>query len=741
MADETRLSTCTICEATCGIEVTVRGREVVAIRGDDDHVLSRGHVCPKAIAMKELQSDPDRLRRPQLRTADGGYREIEWSQAYDLAAEKLGAIREAHGPDAVALYRGNPCIHDFATLLGVQLMNRALASKNVFSAGPLDTWPRYVQSGSMYGGPLRATVPDVDRSDYLLMLGANPLVSNGSLMTAPGIRDRLAALRRRGGKLVVVDPRRTETAARADEHLFIEPGGDAAFLLAIVHVLFEEARVELGACEGLVNGLPEIEEIARDFAPERVAQRCGIDAATIRRIARELSEAPRAAVYGRMGTCVQRFGTLASWAIDLVALLTGNLDRPGGSMFVNPAAPLHAIFEANGPVEFGRYRSRATGHDEVLGEFPIAALVEEIETEGEGRVRGLFTVACNPARTMPNSARLERALDSLEFMVSLDFYRNETTRHADLILPTTAPLERDHYALTLNHFAVRNTAKWSPAALEPEPGLPDAWTIQVEIAKRIMGLGALANEQVEAIVLRQFADLALGQSRFREHLSIDTLIERSRPAPGPTPVLDALIRLGPYGDGFGREPDGLNLERIAAQPHGVDLGPLEPMLPGHLRTASGKIELAPPRITGDLPRLRAWLDASRESDLVLINRRDIRSMNSWLHNLPALAKGKDRCVLLIHPADAEARGIGRGDKVRIRGAEGEIESIAAPTADMMPGVVSLPHGFGHEGEDLALDVARRKPGANVNAITRDDAFDIPSGASMLYGSTVEVFAL
>ncbi len=741
MPEQTHYATCTICEATCGIAVETSSREILRVRGDEDHVLSRGHVCPKAIGMKELQEDPDRLRTPLRRTASGDYEAIGWDEAYALVTERLGAIREARGNDAVALYRGNPCIHDFSTLLGVQVLNRALGTKNVFSAGPVDTWPRYVQSGSMYGGPLRATVPDVDRTDYLLMLGANPLVSNGSLMTAPGIRDRMAAIQARGGKIVVVDPRRSETAARADEHLFIEPGGDAAFLLALIHVVFEEGRLDLGSCAGLVNGLDELEAHVARYSPERVAASCGIDAATMRRIAREVCEAPSAAIYGRMGTCVQRFGTLASWAIDLLALVTGNLDRPGGSMFPNPAAPLHPLFEAEGPVEFGRYQSRAGGRDEVLGEFPLTALVEEIETAGEGQVRGLVTIACNPARTMANSARLERALDSLEFMVSIDYYRNETTRYADLILPTTAPLERPQYDLALNHFAVHNVAVWSPAVLEPEATMLDGWTIQLELAKRLMGLGALANEQVETIVLQQFADLARGQSRFADTLTIEELVERSRPAPGPVAILDALIRLGPHGDGFGREPKGLTLERIAEHPHGLDLGALEPMLPGHLATASGKIEATPPRITSDLPRLDAWLAGAPSNELVLINRRDVRSMNSWLHNLPALAKGRDRCVLLLHPEDAANREIESGDKVRIRSNVGEIEATAQLTTDMKPGVVSLPHGFGHHGSGIALQVAGRKPGANVNAITDDEAFDEPSGASMLFGGSVEVSRL
>ncbi len=737
MVRRTAYATCTLCEATCGIELESEGRRITRLRGDARDPFSRGHVCPKAVGLRDLQDDPDRLRRP-LRRRGSGFEEIDWDEAYAFAAEGLLRVREAGGPNAVAFYRGNPGIHDFATLLGANVISRALGSRNVFSAGPVDTWPRYVQSGSMYGGPLRATVPDVDRTDYLLLVGANPLVSNGSLMTAPGIRDRLAALRARGGKLVVVDPRRSETAARADEHHFIVPGADAAFLLAMLHVLFAEGRVSLGRCEGLVRGQGAVERAVADFPPERVAPRCGIAADTIRRLARELSEASSAATYGRMGTCVQRFGTLASWALDLLAILTGNLDRPGGSMFTNPAAPLHFVFEADGPVRFGRWRSRVSGRDEVMGELPASVLAEEIETPGEGQIRALVTVAGNPVRTYPNSERLERAIASLDFVVCLDYYRNETTRHAHLILPPTGPLERGHYDLALNHFAVRNVAKWSPPVLEPEPGSRDAWHSSLELARRLMGLGALELAQVDALVLRQFTGMALGASRFKQELSLERVLEAAGPEPGPERIVDVFLRLGPYGDGCGLAPGGLSLAQLKQSVHGIDLGPLVPMLPGQLATESGKIELAPERLLADLPRLEAWLREEDRPGLRLINRRDVRSMNSWLHNLPALAKGRERCTLQIHPDDAAERGLTTGGEALLRTAVGAIRVPVELTDAVMRGVVSLPHGFGHAGPGIALRVAARKPGANVNAVTDDALGDGPSGASMLFGGPVEV---
>ncbi|RIL04576.1 MAG: molybdopterin-binding oxidoreductase [Proteobacteria bacterium] len=740
MTRRTVYGTCSFCEATCGIEVQLEGRDVVRLRGDDADVFSRGHVCPKAVGMRDLHADPDRLRRPLRRTARGDFEEIGWEEAWDFAAERIARVREAGGANAVALYRGNPGIHDYATILGANVLVRALGTKNVYSAGALDTWPRWVQAGSMYGGPLRCPVPDIERTDWFLMVGANPMVSNGSLMTVPDFRGRLAALQARGGKLIVVDPRRSETAERADEHHFVVPGTDAAFLLAMLHVLFAEGRVALGACEGLVNGVGEVERIAARFAPERVAARCGIDAATIRRLAREMAEAPSAVAYGRMGTSTQAFGTLATWALDLLCILTGNLDRPGGAMFARPAAPLHFAFEPNGAVQFGRWRSRAGGRHEIVGELPVMALAEEIETPGDGQVRALVTVAGNPVRTAPNSARIERAIASLDFVVCLDWYRNETTRHAHLILPPPGPFERSHYDLGLAHFGVRNFAKYAPAALDPEPGARSAWTTALELARRWMGLASLAAEQVDGLVLRQFATLALAASPWQGDVTVDELVHATGKEPGPDRILDALIRVGPYGDACGRRPEGLTLARIQQHPHGLDLGPLVPMLPGHVRTASGRIELAPERIVADVPRLEAWLAREEAPSLRLVNRRDLRSMNSWLHNLPSLAKGRERCTLQMHPDDARACGLADGAIALVRSRVGELRAPVEITRDVMRGVVSLPHGFGHDGDGIGLAVAARKPGANVNAVTDDAPADGPSGAAVLFGGAVEVVA-
>ncbi|MBK7951352.1 MAG: molybdopterin-dependent oxidoreductase [Deltaproteobacteria bacterium] len=729
---------CTLCEATCGIRVTTEGRRVLRIEGDPDDPFSRGHVCPKAHALGEIQSDPDRLRTPVRRTP-AGFVPIGWDEALDLAAERLGAIRAAHGVDSIALYRGNPTVHDAQSLLYWNVLQKALPTRSQFSAGSLDTWPRWVQAGLMYGGFLHTPIPDLERCDYLLILGANPLVSNGSLMTAPGIKKRLQALRARGGKLVVVDPRRSETAEIADLHLAIRPGGDAAFVLALLHVVFAEDRIALGACAGRIAGLERVREIVSCYAPERVAAACGLDAGTIRRVAREFASAPRAAAYGRMGASVQRFGTLAHWAIDLLDITTGNLDREGGVLFPKPAVSLAFVGPKPGePTPLGRAKSPVGGFDEILGEWPMAAFAEEIESTRADRIRALVMIAGNPALSAPNAARIERALERLEFMVAFDYYVNESTRYADLILPPTAVLENESYDVALLHFAVENVAKWSPAALAPEPGMRPIWRTLLGLSKRLMGLGALGDEQVDGLVVRQLAPALLEQSPFAGRLGLDAIVAALGDAPGPRRLVDLMLRLGQAGDGFGLVPGGLSLARLEASPHGLELGRLAPSLPESIRTPSGRIELAPERIVADLPRLDAWLAAGPEPALALIGRRDIRSMNSWLHNLPSMAKGRDRCTLEVSPADAARLGLREGEGARI---ESRIGTLVAPVAisdRMLPGVVSLPHGFGHDRPDTRLSVAARRPGVNANRVVDDALVDGPSGTSVLNGIPVRV---
>jgi anaerobic selenocysteine-containing dehydrogenase len=583
-------------------------------------------------------------------------------------------------------------------------------------------------------------VPDLDRTRYLMVFGANPVVSNGSLMTAPDLRGRLKALRARGGRLVVIDPRRTETADLADEHHFIRPGADAALLLAMIQTLFEEDRVDLGRCGDFANGLDAVRRCVARYTPDGVAARCGIDAETIRRLAREFAEAGTAVAYGRMGTCCQRFGSLACWTIDLLNALTGNLDRPGGAMFARAAAPLDFAFaQGDEGIRFGRHQSRVSGYDEIFGELPMAALAEEIETEGEGRVRALVSYAGNPVVSAPGSDRLDAALDSLDFMISIDFYLNETTRHADVILPPAGPLENDTYDLSLYNLAVRNVAKWSPAAFDVEDDGRRLWEIVLELAGRIMGLGELEIGRVDDLVLPQLATLALSGSPLGDR--IDDVIEALDEQPGPARLLDLLLRLGPYGDGFGSAPEGLTLARVAEHQHGLDLGPLQPALPGKLATASGRIELAPPRILEDLPRLDTWLAEGQGGTLTLIGRRDPRSMNSWLHNSERLLRGRERCTVHLHPDDARRLGLGSGDAARLRTEVAELIAPVELSERMMPGVVSLPHGWGHDLPGVRLGVASGRPGVNANRLLAARDVDAPSGAAVLNGVPVEVEAV
>jgi anaerobic selenocysteine-containing dehydrogenase len=730
---------CPLCEAKCGIEVVLdadRSR-VLTVRGDPLDPMSRGYLCPKAFGLKGLQEDPDRVRRP-LRRRGRGFEEVDWESAFAEAAERLRAVRDAHGADALATYLGNPNAHDMGSTFFLPAFQRALGTKRRFSATSVDQLPKMVSSWLLFGHPAAFAVPDVDRSDLLLVLGANPLASNGSLLTAPDLPGRLRRLRERGGRLVVVDPRRTETARLADRHLFIRPGADAYLLFALVHVLFAEARVRLGRLAEFTRGVDAVRELARDFAPERVAAATGIEAGTVRELAREFAAAPRAACYGRIGTCTQEFGTLASWLVDVVNVLTGNLDRPGGAMFPRPATgPAVVQPRRSERSYYGRWRSRVRGLPEFAGELPVAALAEEIDSAGEERVRALVTVAGNPVLSTPNGARLARALASLEFMVSIDIYVNETTRFAHLILPTTTPLERANYDVVFQALMVRNGAKWSPQVLEPPPDARQPWQVLAELAGRVNGTTA---EAVDELVFGHLLASAVGPGTGCPQVTPEAARAQLGSQPGPERVLDLLLRAGPWGDRFAGGA-GLSLARVRESAHGIDLGPLEPRLPELLATPSGAIELAPELAAADVERLREGLRArERAAGLVLVGRRHLRSNNSWMHNLEALAKGPERCTLLVHPLDAARLGLEPGGRAKVRSRVGEVLAPVAVSDEIMPGVVSLPHGFGHGGPGVRLAVARRHAGVCSNDLSDEAAIDRLSGNAVLNGIPVEVTA-
>jgi anaerobic selenocysteine-containing dehydrogenase len=750
MATSTRTEyrTCHLCEATCGLELHLDGPDITLVRGDRDDVFSHGFLCPKGTALKQLESDPDRIRRPLVRRGET-FHEVSWDEAFAAIDAGLTPIREQYGPDALAVYLGNPNAHNLAGLVYNRVLLQAARTKNVFSASTVDQMPKQVSAGLMFGGALTIPIPDVDRTDYLLMLGANPYASNGSLLTAPDMPGRLQALRARGGKLVVVDPRRTKTAEEADEHLAIRPAADALFLFALVHVLFADDLVDLGDVAPYVDGLDEIRRLATGFTPEAVASACGIDAPTIRRVARELAAAPTAAVYGRIGTCTQEFGTLASWLIDVLNVCTGNLDRPGGAMFTNAATSTSTAGEAIGKgrgVTFGRRRSRVRDLPEFFGELPVVCLAEEIETAGDGQIRALVTVAGNPAVSTPNSDRIRRALPTLDFMVSIDIYLNETTRHADVILPPEPELARGHYDVALYNLAVRNVANYSPPLVELEAGTQPEWCTMLRLAGVLAGLGPNADVDAsdDALVAGLVAKAVGRRGSNVEGRGAEELLQMLATRRGPERVLDLMLRTGPYGDGFGANPDGLSLAVLEANPHGVDLGPLQPRIPGVLRTPTGMIELAPEMCVADVDRLRAVLDRPAAHDggpLVLIGRRDLRSNNSWMHNLPVLVKGKPRCTVHVHPDDAARLGVYDGRDVRVTSSAGAIVLPAEVTDAVLPGVVSIPHGWGHGEAGTQMATAGAHAGANSNILAGSDLFDPLSGNAVLSGIPVELAAV
>lgn len=702
MTPRTDYGQCMLCEALCGLEVEHDGQTVTRIRGDDDHVLSGGYICPKGVALAELQHDPDRLRQPLRRVGDR-FEEIDWDTALTLAADGIVAVQKRHGRDAVGMYFGNPAAHSYSALLFYQMLVDAVGTRNRFSAASVDVLPRLLVSYLMYGNQGYAPVPDVDRTQYFLMLGANPIVSNGSAMTAPNIAGRLRKLRERGGKLVVMDPRRTETAAVADEHHFIRPGTDALFLASLLNVLFAERLANPGRVLPMLRGWGEIEAQVSPFTPARVAPATGIDAGVTTRLARELAAAPASICYGRIGTSVQEFGALATWLIDLVNIATGNMDRPGGWMFATAAADMAGVARRLGLAgSFDRWRSRVSSYPEFTGEFPASALAEEIETPGPGQIRGLIVTAGNPVLSLPNGHRVDRALVDLEFMVSIDIYLNETSRRADLILPTTFGFERDQYQLFYLEFAVRNVAQYSPAILSKPDGLRHDWEVLNELTARI----GRAKGGVEA---------AKGRMR--------GLVGRMLGAPA---VLDLLLRLG---------PQHISLAKLREAPHGVDFGPLETRLASLVGRRG--VRVAPAPLVGDWVRLERRLRESSEG-LVLINRRTLRSNNSWVHNATRLVSGKDRCVLQMHPHDAERRGIVSGQRVTLRSRVGEIVVPVVVTDEVMAGVVCLPHGWGHDRAGARLRVASAHAGVSVNDVTDDSRVDVLSGTSSLSGVPVEV---
>lgn len=717
----TAYRTCSICQAVCGLRITLdEADHVTSVHGDEADPFSHGYICPKGASLGRIDEDPDRLRVPMIREGDQ-WRECGWDEAFQAVERGLMGVVDAHGRDAVAVYFGNPVWHTMAGFLYRMPLTMALRTRNVYSSATLDHMPKHVACGHVYGDPFAISVPDVDRTDYLLIIGGNPLVSHGSLMAAPDLPGRLKALRGRGGKIVVADPRRTRTAEFADEHVAIRPGTDVVLLLAIVHTLLAE---HLTSVTLEVNGLDELRELVREFPPEAAERVCGVPAADIARLARELGAAPAAAVYTRIGGSVVEFGTLVHWLVEVINVLTGNLDRPGGAMFTRHAA--FEVFRTGQPFVTGQWHSRVRGLPETLGELPTATLADEIETPGDGQVRALVAIAANPVLSAPNGARLDRALADLDFVVCVDPYLNETTRHANVILPPPRILQMPHFDYMLGCVQVRNYTRYSPAILPLGPDQRSEAEIMARLTLIAAGAGAAADPAgVDETMIGQFLGAAtqIPGSPF-EGRDVAALRAELDGDDGPEQVLDVMLKLGPYG---------LSLARLKENPHGIDLGPLEPRLKELVITPSGRIELAPPAIIADLDRLRNRL-AAPAPDLVLIGRRQLRSSNSWLHNVPSLVGGSNQCTLHVNPADVARLGLGA--QAVVRSATGELVVPVEPTDVVMPGVVSLPHGWGHTGSSQR--VAAEHAGVNANALTDESVVDVLSGNAVFNGVPVTV---
>lgn len=691
---------CHLCEAICGLTIETTETDgnvaITSIKGDALDTFSRGHICPKAVALQDIQNDPDRLRQP-MRRVGNEWLPIEWDEAFALVADKLAAIQVRHGQNAVAVYQGNPSVHNYGLMTHSNYFLGLLKTRNRYSATSVDQLPHHLSSYLMYGHGLLLPIPDIDHTDFMLILGGNPLASNGSIMTVPDVEKRLKAIQARGGKVVVVDPRRSETAAMADQHVFVRPGGDAALLFGMLNTLFSEGLTRDSHLP--VEGLDEVRTAVASFTAEAMSPLCAVPAGQIRQLARDFAAAPSAVCYGRMGVSTQAFGTLCHWVVQLINLVTGNLDRVGGALCTEPAVDLVASTSGG---HFNKWQSRVSGRPEYGGELPVSALAEEMLTDGEGQIRALITVAGNPVLSTPNGRQLEQALDGLEFMLSIDLYINETTRYADLILPSTSALENDHYDTTFNLFAVRNVTRFNRAILaKPEGALHD-WEIFVGLAK------AFAEKTGKEL----------------------------KPTMPPAKMIDMGLRMGRYGDASEHK---LSLATLFDHPHGIDLGALKPNLATRLKTPNQHIQAAPPEILADLARFAA-LRAPAADELLMIGRRHVRSNNSWMHNFHRLVKGKPRHQLLMHPDDLASRGLVDGQRVRVSSRVGQIEVEVLASLDMMKGVVSLPHGWGHARPGVQMVIASSQPGSSANDLTDECQLDELSGNAALNGVPVTVAA-
>jgi anaerobic selenocysteine-containing dehydrogenase len=735
MPTETIYRSCPTCEASCGLvmEVDRKAKQIVSIKGDPDNHRSRGYVCAKSQAFRYIYEDPERLTKP-VKKVDGKWQEIGWEEALDETAKRLADIREKYGKDAIAMYYGNPNGHNFSTQIYTQMFITLLNTERFFSAGSVDQQPKNLSCELLYGNGWVFPIPDIDHTDFFVCMGGNPMVSQGSLMSAPDIENRLKAIQQRGGQVVVIDPRRTETADVADQHLFIRPGTDAFLLMAFVNELFATDRVNPGRLMDFTDGIEKLETLSAPYTPEAVASITGVPAERLRQLVNDFCSASTPVLYGRIGLCTQRFGTLASWLVDVVNILTGRLDAKGGAMFPRPATAHNDPAAAPPELGYNRWQSKARGFPEYMSMLPASLMAEEMELQGEHQVRALITVAGNPVLSVPNGKRIHAAMKNLDFVVAFDFYINETTSQADIIIPSTTQLEHSNYDFMFTSTCVRNFAQYSPQTFAPEPGAMDQWQIINEVTARMHGM---TRADLEGMMLDGMIGQLQANAPDLAHLSTDDIKLKTADHHGPERLLDIMLRAGPYGDKFTGE--GLTLAQLKEAPHGIDLGALEPRFPELLATKNKRINIAPELITADLSRLHAALEKGPDDAMLLIGRRHIRDMNSWLHNLNNYARGKNRCTLLINPQDAQRIGLQDDGMATIKSRVGEFRAQVSITDRIMPGVVSLPHGFGHTYRETQQSVASSlTPGISANDLVDDNEMDLPSGTSVVNGVPVAV---
>ena len=703
---QTHFRTCNLCEAMCGIVIKHDGKKVLSIKGDKNDPFSKGYICPKATALQDLHEDSDRLRHPVERTANG-WQEISWVDALDKVAAGIQSVQKKYGQNAFSIYLGNPNVHNLGGMLTIKHLLTSIKTRSRFSATSIDQLPHHIVSMHLFGHMLRIPVPDVNRTQYMLIIGGNPLASNGSIMTAPNMRQKLKDIQARNGQVVVIDPRRTETADIASEHHFIRPATDVLLLLAMLNEIYlqgyaSKARTKNNRALALAPEIERIADFAKDYSAESVADITGIAAIEIKRLVKEFCEAESAVCYGRMGVSVQEFGLLSQYLIMVINIITGRLDEVGGLMFPNPAVD---VVNNSGPGYLGKRHSRVSNLPDFNGDYPVVAMADEMLVEGAGQLKGFMTVAGNPVLSTPNGEKLDEAFANLDFMVAIDYFVTETSRHAHIILPPVSPLERDHYDVTFNNFAVHNVAKYSKALFAKKKSAKHDWQIYLELAKRLDKKAPLATK-IERRLVRTL---------------------------GPKFLLDQGLRRGPYA--------GMTLNKLKKNPHGIDLGPLKKMLPEAIRHKDKQIHLNVDFYQADLERVQAMMQDYDSKQILLIGRRHVRSNNSWLHNSYRLVKGKLRCTLMLHPETAKEYGIEDGQNVKVTSRVGSVMIVAEVTNELMPRVVSIPHGWGHGRKGVKQKIAQAHAGVSVNDLTDDTLIDQLSGNAAVNGVPVQLEAI